>query len=163
MGIRGLVSCLALVALAGCGSDSPTAPTPTFINMVGGWAGTFTSNLNFPNVPGGNQSENCTVSWNITSQNGGQFSGTWQLTDGTIACASSGTLTGTIDTGGAITSFSAGTTVGPLGVAGCTRTNASPWVGRVSATSVNLSTTEQWSCAELGAGAVGRDIALTKR
>ena len=45
MRIRGLASCLALVAIAGCGSDSPTAPTvtaPTYPNVAGNYSGSVT-------------------------------------------------------------------------------------------------------------------------
>jgi hypothetical protein len=163
-----LVILVIAVASIGCGGDSPTAPSVSYPSLVGGWIGTYTSNLNIPNVPGGTASGGCTLSWTVTSEGSGQFSGTWQLTGGfgaVTSCASSGALSGVISSSGSITSLSFATTIGAGLPAGCSQTSSTGYTGIASSASVNASSSERYSCPTLGASLVevGRVISLMKR
>lgn len=167
-----MVVVLAIALSTGCGGDGPsTSPTtvappqPTFVNMIGGWVGTYSTNVNVPNIPSLNQSGNCSLNLTITAQTAGQFSGSFQLTNGTVACASSGTITGTITALGTVTSLAGVTTVGALPT-GCSAQSTSGYSGVVSPTSLNATATERVSCSAGGASIVAdafRVIALTKR
>lgn len=166
--LLGLVS-----LLSGCGGSSPLAPSPvaspqpTFPSLIGGWVGTYTSNINIPNVSGGSGSGGCSISWIVTNQTAGQFSGTWQLTGGfgqATGCGSSGNLSGAVTSSGAITNLSFATSVGPLPV--CASLSSTGYSGTATATSVNASATERWSCTSGSitvVADVGRVLALTKR
>lgn len=72
---------------------------PLFANMLGAWNGTITS------VALG-ASTSCTMSWLITSQVSGAFSGTFQMQGGT-GCSEAGNISGTITTSNSITSLGA--------------------------------------------------------
>ena len=172
-----LVPLVLVCFVASCGGDSPStaapssvaAPQPTYPNLVGGWIGTYTSNITAPNIPGASGSGGCAFSWIITTQNAGQFSGTWQLSGGFgIApnCGSSGNVSGSITNAGAITGLSFGTNVAPAPALSCTPISASGYSGVATVTSINASATERWSCTTGSTTLIadaGRVIALTKR
>jgi hypothetical protein len=92
---------------AGCGGGptaptaQPTPPPPTFPTMTGGWGGTWaavwTTLLPEGPVP---SSANCDMSWLITSQSGGFFSGTYERTG--TQCADAGSMTGTVSPDGGV-------------------------------------------------------------
>jgi hypothetical protein len=88
---------------------------PVFPNLIGGWTGTWSTTV------AGGVTNVCNNSWLVTSQSGAAFSGTWQTLGGNpfpTACASAGTLTGTVSQPNAISGLVFTSTVG----AGCTRT-----------------------------------------
>ena len=166
---RAVLIWLSLLA-AGCSgsSSSPTAASPTYPNILGGWLGTYTSNLNAPNVPQLTTSGGCTVSFTITTQNTSTFSGTWQNSGGFGAvsnCASSGTVSGSVSSTGSLQSLTFGTTVGVGIPAGCSLTNNTGYSGIVTTSSFNASATERYACPALGVSVldVGRVLSLSKR
>lgn len=122
------VVCLCLLAAA-CGSSPtqpspptqpPAPPAPQFPSMMGAWNGTTTIVAVVGTVSGSNV---CTQSWLITSQTQGSFSGSFQLSGGTtVACASAGTVSGTIATNGAISGLTFSAQISPPNP-GCTKTS----------------------------------------
>lgn len=101
---------LSLVCLVGCGSSSSSSvapsPSPTpapspapapqpapapapavFPSMTGGWGGTLaiTSTIR---SSGARSSNTCNQTWIVTTQTGGDFSGTFQLSGGTTSACS---------------------------------------------------------------------------
>lgn len=86
--------------------------------MIGDWSGTFTVDRMLPD--GSHTVNTCTQRWTIVSQTGGQFVGTFELSGGTIeTCAQTGTIFGSVTTGGAVTNL------------GATNTNPTPCIGLI--------------------------------
>jgi hypothetical protein len=158
-----IVTVIALMTAA-CsgGDDSPTAPTPQYPSMIGGWGGTFTVNATLGTLSGSNT---CTQSWTITDQTGGQFSGTWQLSGGTtVSCGQSGVVNGTITSSGSFADLTFGVQVGA--VTGCTRTSSAPYSGVVTGNSLSVQSSEQLTCTGSGgtfSGSRSLVTALTRR
>lgn len=147
------------VAIAGCG-DAPSAPTPVLQHpqMVGGWTGTFTSNVTLPD--GSTRANVCVQEWTITSQAGAAFSGTFTLSGGTpAACSQIGTISGMVLPGGRLTGLFASETSPQLSC----RVVGYTWLsGSVSGTSLRGEWSEQLAC---DAGPVSRTLVveMTKR
>lgn len=97
------VAALGLVVGA-CGSDSPAAPAgPTYPNIIGAWTGTATIAVVGVSVSG-TVTNICSTTWIINQQTDANFSGTFQLSGGTVAaCGQSGSFTGMITPTGSIT------------------------------------------------------------
>lgn len=119
------LSAVLCLCLAGCGgssssvspSPSPTpapapapqpAPTPAppaFPSMTGGWGGTLAI-TSIIRSSGARSSNTCNQTWIVTTQTGGDFSGTYQLSGGTTsACSDAGTLSGSVATSGALSAL----------------------------------------------------------
>jgi hypothetical protein len=107
-----------------CGGDSPAtpvpnpapvpAPAPQAPSLVGGWAGVFTA-VTVERQSGRRTSNTCNESWIVTTQTGGRFSGTFQLSGGTaITCAQSGTFFGSVSTNGALSGLTHSVMLGSL-------------------------------------------------
>lgn len=144
---------VALVSLlAGCGKDSPTAPTPTpqptpqpapapppapvFLNMVAGWSGRLTITAVIQQT-GDRGSNICDQSWIVTAQDGGTFRGTFQSSGGTfVACAQSGGFTGTITTSSTLQSLGFDVAIGAA--AACSRISGDGTMTGVVSSSGNL-------------------------
>lgn len=73
------------------------ALTPLFPSVLGAWSGTLS-------FAAQGSSGSCNQTWLITSQTGGTFSGTFQITGGT-GCSQAGTISGAITSTNAITSL----------------------------------------------------------
>lgn len=111
-----------VVILAACGSGSPSYTTPTpvptptpspapappppsFPNMLGGWGGTLTI-ATITRGTGARSSNTCNQTWIVTAQTAGDFSGSQQLSGGTVSnCSDSGMVNGTVSSGGTLTSL----------------------------------------------------------
>jgi hypothetical protein len=102
---------LCLSAAACGGGGSPTAPTPppppppppapVYPAMMGTWAGTLTIVASIPGQPA--LSNTCQLSWILSAQTQGQFSGTFQTSGGTTStCGQAGTFSGTVSPTGQI-------------------------------------------------------------
>lgn len=106
-----------MVITAACGgSGSSVAPTPQYPNLVGGWNGTHTTAIVYSSGRGSNL---CNMTWIINTQNGGQFSGTFQRSGGTTAsCADAGTLSGIVSASGQVSGLALNATIGG---SSCTR------------------------------------------
>ena len=124
--MRRLVLLLVTLVATGCLEDHPAAPTQGYTSMMGEWVGEY-SVSNSSDAPGAGVI--CGFNWTVTSETDGQFFGTWQLkttrderANKRFDCALSGSLSGTITSGGSLTvSFSP--SVEEVGVpAGCTQT-----------------------------------------
>lgn len=94
----GLVA--ALLLFVGCGSNSPTTPTapstqrpPSFPNMLGGWGGTLEATISAPV----RSTATCNLTVLVTTQNAGEYSGSYQRSGVSNCTASAGTLTGTVN------------------------------------------------------------------
>jgi hypothetical protein len=111
------------------------ALTPLFANMVGAWNGTILS-------AGLGTSTSCSLSWLVTSQTGGDFSGSYQLTGGN-GCSEAGSLAGTISTTNTVTALrgTAAVTNGAI----CTDSNVS-LNGLVSGRNITIQRTFTRSC-----------------
>ena len=97
----------AILLFVSCSSTTSPAQFP---NMLGIWTGTFTF-VRSINPPGA--SNTCTMSWTVTSQSAGQYSGVYQLTGGTPdPCGSIGNVSGSVSTGGNISSLTFSTPFG---------------------------------------------------
>ncbi len=85
----------------------PTPPPPTFPSMVGGWSGTLAvSWIRRTTIGDVRNSTTCDITWLISSQTAGGFSGTYQNSGsgGTASpCSSAGTVSGTISSAGVVT------------------------------------------------------------
>jgi len=162
----------AVLSAGSCGgsSPSPTAatPPPVFINVTGGWSGTYLSTFNIPQFPGGPGAGACNMNVTITSQDGGQFSGTFQLTGNyanfgvLVTCAWSGPTSGSVTTTGTVTDLRVVPTIAIPGVA-CTYVSRSAVTGVVSPAAFNANWTEQWSCPSLGITAADFNRAVSLR
>ena len=156
------------VACGGGSSSAPTvAPSPLvsliqYPNLVGGWSGTMTI---VAVVNGLALSNTCTHSWNVSGESSGAFSGTWQLSGGTtVACASSGTLSGTVSTSGYV-QVGFNTTLG--NTASCKEIGTpSPYTGTLAGRSLALQTSDTVQCTTNGVTVEGTRslaIALTEQ
>jgi len=81
--MRRLLCALALLCAA-CGG--PSAPSPTYPNLVGGYTGTMDVTVIANGVPVGLQNQ-CGVAWLIQSQNGGDFTGAFEATPNAVTFA----------------------------------------------------------------------------
>ena len=152
-----LAASLSASSCSGSSTPSPTAPTPppVFVNVTGGWSGTYTSNFNIPQFPGGPGAGLCVMNVTIASQDGGQFSGTFELTGNyanfgfLVNCARSGPTNGSITTTGTVTALTVSPTIGIPGVA-CNYLSRSAVTGSVTPTTLNATWTEQFACPSLG-------------
>jgi hypothetical protein len=130
-----------VLAAVGCKS-SPNAPSPQYPNMTGIWTGTL-------NVVEGGSRNTCTHSWNITTQNGGTFSGSSQNAGDASACApilriGPGSVSGTVATDGVV---SFGPIVRLESV--CIRLSGGTYSGRVSGSSITATTVETIRCTDM--------------
>jgi hypothetical protein len=152
-----------LATACGGGSSSPTGPSataapppPTYPNMIAGWDGSYTYTGTVLGTAG---SGNCRVTWVITSQNGGDFLGTFQTSAGSGAtpCAQSGTVNGIVTSSSTITDIVFSANINPL--SGCTRTQRTAYAGVLTGATLSAQTTETLSCS--GVGTVNRSFSLT--
>lgn len=160
--MRRLLAVLALGLLVACGGGSsgdPVAPTPvvpSYASVTGNWAGTETI---ISAVRGGSSASNiCQEAWSVTSQQAGDFQGTWQASGGTLVnCAQTGTLTGSVSTDG---SLAVQLTV-TLGATGCTAISGGPtFSGSVSGSTLTIERTDAVQCGT-GSSAVQADRDIT--
>lgn len=159
-----VASALGVAALmSACGSSStPSGPTPvaaapappTYPSLIGGWDGTVTFNASTAST-----AATCRITWVITSQNLGNFLGTFQTSPGTGACNQSGTVEGVVTPTGAITDIVHGAVINPNG---CTRTRREAMVGVLSGAALTAQTSEQLVCSGV-ALTRSYSIAITKR
>jgi len=125
----------------GSSSSSPSAPTPQYPNMKGDWSGTATVGTTANGVSATNV---CDVTFSITNQSGGSFSGIFRNSGGTtVACIWAGTLSGTVSTSGALS-----VSMLPAGGAptGCTLVAENPLAGIVSGSSLSLDSLQRFNC-----------------
>jgi hypothetical protein len=124
-----------------------------FANMVGAWTGTVTfSALGL--------SGSCNISWLITAQNGGSFSGTYQETGGT-GCPQAGSFDGTISSANVVTFRRTSVTVG--NGASCTDSNVIS-NGLLSGSTVTIQTSFIRSCTNPNTTfAESQTLSVTKR
>lgn len=138
-----------------------------YANVIGAWSGTATTNFNVPNVPGGSGSAGCNMSMNVTNQNGGQFSGTFQLTGSFILfgslynCGSSGAINGAITASGSVTDFGGATAIGPP-PPNCSVVRTGMLTGTASPTAFSVTWSERVTCGSLVAD-FGRVVSLRKQ
>jgi hypothetical protein len=79
---------------------------PTTPNLIGVWAGTLT-------IAVSELSNTCNQNWVITSQNDGQFSGTFQMSGRkTASCGQAGNLSGSVSTTGVISNLTYSVVIG---------------------------------------------------
>jgi len=150
---RAPVLIVAAFAIGACGSDNSGGPTPstTSVNVVGSWAGTQTAVGTIVQT-GERVTTTCTQIWAITSQSGGQFSGTWQSSGG--SCAQAGGITGTIASSGVlgnvILSVTSGATPPPANGLTCSPSSSQAFTGIASTTAITLSASDRLRCSGLG-------------
>ena len=142
--------CLCLIFLGlVLGTGSGGLNGQTFPSVTGEWSGTATVVgpaavvINSPNV--------CTMKWAITSQTGGQFSGTYLVSGGnseaaTLACATSGSgkVSGTVSVAGTFGGVAFSDVVALM--QGCTRLTGGVYAGNRSDKSISVTTTEHIQC-----------------
>lgn len=145
--VRRLLTVASTIAMfAACGgSKSPGGPTPQYPNLVGGWNGTLTIAAVELSPPYRRASNICTESWIINTQNGGQFSGTFQESGGTfVPCASSGTLSGAVSASGQVSGLSFAVVVGATS---CRRLLGDGiWAGILTGNSLVAQRTDRLQC-----------------
>lgn len=150
--MKRLAIILALSAI-GCGDDSPTAPSQQVPSLVGGWVGTFSVSVAFPQT-GEKGSNTCIETWVISGQAAGAFSGTYQTSGGTTTtCAQAGAVTGSVSAAGTITNLQHSASVGgglPPGMT-CTRLSGSEVLsGVLSGAALTAQGTDRLRCTGFG-------------
>ena len=152
----------AILLFVSCSSTTSPAQFP---NMLGIWTGTLTF-VGSINPPGA--SNTCTMSWTVTSQSAGQYSGVYQLTGGTEnPCGGIGNVSGTVSTGGTISSLTFSPALGIVSM--CTVSAGSgPQVfsGTVSGAALTAASTESIQCTSGSTTSVGSrslTISVTKQ
>lgn len=133
-----LVACLA----ASCGGDDGSlGPSQTYPSMVGSWEGTLTVS----GTAGGSPVSNtCRETWTISSQSSADFAGTFETSGGSPnPCAQSGSLNGTVATGGGVTDIVHSALINPNA---CTRVSRTAMAGSVNGAVLTAQSNETLSC-----------------
>ncbi len=124
---------------------TPTPPPPSYPAMTGNWTGTA---VIVAVVGASTGSNTCALTWTIPTQTAGAFSGTFQLSGGTVTpCAGAGAVTGTIGTDGTLGSLAIDTTVGAPLPPSCVKTGTTPYSGLLSNGLLRATSTEQLVCS----------------
>jgi hypothetical protein len=145
---------LAAVAIAGCGSTSPSAPSPVsnppaqYPSLVGHWTGTGRLLLHYRDGSGEGQLA-CQVGLDMLSQTGGHFEGVFAL-NGTgpseRLCFSSINFTATMQPDGTITDFRL---PGALGLGSCTPVSDLTFSGTATNTNIKITLTDRAMCQDV--------------
>jgi len=141
--IRAFMLTLAVLAAAcGGGPAAPTVIQPRYPNVLGSYRLTFSAVGVFSN--GQRSSLTCPGTMAITSQTGGAFSGSLQMTG---ACANAATINGQMDTAGNISQVVLSNTLDP---AGCVISSSTGYTGLFQGVTMTFQRRFSGSCSGLG-------------
>jgi len=135
------------------GPSAPTAPvratTPSFPDVVGMWAGTAEVTI-VDRARGTSALYGCAESWNITSQDGGEFSGSWmsngQSSSSDPYCTQSGTFTSAMTPDATLLHLRL---TPSFDARACTRRSAEGnFTGIINTTAFLAQMTDQWTCTD---------------
>ena len=145
---------LVLGTVASACSGGSTSPTVQYPNMLGTWTGSLTF-IRSISPPGA--SNTCTLSWTVTTQNAGQYSGTYQIAGGTVdPCGSAGNVSGSVSADGNVSGLTFSTPFRIVSQCVLSAGSSIPvFSGRVSGTALTAQSTEAIQCTDGSTTSVG--------